>query len=183
MPPGHLLVASYLAVPVVSRSGEVLGGLLFGHPQPGVFTERAERIVVGLAAQAAVAIDTARLYDAERSAREAAEAASRAKDEFLSLTQRPDHRGRGRRARLARRDAGSGGLQRHRSGHGETALRQLRESRVCNILLDLFMPIMNGWRFRDESSVTPSSRRSRWSLSPPTRWRHAGRPVSASSTR
>ena len=62
MPNGHLPVRSYLAVPVVSRSGEVLGGLFFGHSQPGVFTERAERIVDGLAAQAAVAIDNARLY-------------------------------------------------------------------------------------------------------------------------
>src|SRR3984893_17693623 len=62
MPPGHLPVRSYLAVPVVSRSGAVLGGLFFGHPDPGVFTERAERVVTGMAAQAAVAIDNARLY-------------------------------------------------------------------------------------------------------------------------
>ena len=37
MPHGHLPVRSYLAVPVVSRCGEVLGGLFFGHAQPGVF--------------------------------------------------------------------------------------------------------------------------------------------------
>jgi PAS domain S-box-containing protein len=64
MPKGHLPVRSYLAVPVVSRSGEVIGGLFFGHPEIGVFTERAERLVAGVAAQAAVAIDNARLYDA-----------------------------------------------------------------------------------------------------------------------
>jgi hypothetical protein len=29
---------------MISRSGEILGGLLFGHPGPGVFTECAERI-------------------------------------------------------------------------------------------------------------------------------------------
>src|SRR5262249_52965312 len=34
MPKGHLPVVSYLAVPVVSRSGEVLGGLFFGHEKP-----------------------------------------------------------------------------------------------------------------------------------------------------
>src|SRR3954468_20060398 len=34
MPPGHLPVCSYLAVPVVARSGEVLGGLFFGHRDP-----------------------------------------------------------------------------------------------------------------------------------------------------
>lgn len=44
-PKGHLPVVSYLAVPVVSRSKEVIGGLFFGHSQPGVFSERAERLV------------------------------------------------------------------------------------------------------------------------------------------
>jgi PAS domain S-box-containing protein len=62
MPPGHLPVRSYLAVSVLSRTGEVLGGLFYGHAQPGMFSERAERILVGLAAQAAVAIDNSRLY-------------------------------------------------------------------------------------------------------------------------
>jgi PAS domain S-box-containing protein len=63
IPPGHLPVVSYLAVPVVSRSGGVLGGLFFGHPEAGVFSEREERIIVGLAAQAAIAIDNARLFE------------------------------------------------------------------------------------------------------------------------
>jgi PAS domain S-box-containing protein len=99
MPQGHLPVTSYLAVTVVSRFGDVIGGLFFGHSQPGVFQERHERIVEGLAAQTAVAIDNARLYqrsqDAlrereellrrEKLAREQAEVASRSKDEFLSL--------------------------------------------------------------------------------------------------
>lgn len=47
MPDGHLPVTSYLAVPVVSRSGEVLGGLFFGHPDPAVFTERDENYSFG----------------------------------------------------------------------------------------------------------------------------------------
>lgn len=98
MPPGHLPVRSYLAIPVISRSGEVIGGLFFGHSDPGIFTERAERIVVGIAAQAAVAIDNARLYEAarnasterehllasERAARTQAERMSELKDEFLA---------------------------------------------------------------------------------------------------
>ncbi len=91
MPEGHLPVVSYLAVPVVSRSGEVLGGLFFGAPEPGLFTEQHARIVEGLAAQAAVAMDNARLYEsaqraraeAERLYREAQES-SRLKDEFLA---------------------------------------------------------------------------------------------------
>ena len=57
MPPGHLPVRSYLAAPVISRTGQVLGGLLFGHPEAGVFDARAERI----------AIDNARLYQAAQS--------------------------------------------------------------------------------------------------------------------
>ncbi len=77
MPKGHLPVRSYLAIPVMSRSGEVLGGLFFGHPQPGVFGERAERIMRGLAAQAGVAIDNSRLHQSnirEIAARRATEA-------------------------------------------------------------------------------------------------------------
>ena len=84
MPKGHLPVRSYLAAPVKSRSGEVLGGLFFGHPQPGVFTERSERLVEGLAAQAAVAIDNAHLYERERAARAEAERMGALKDEFLA---------------------------------------------------------------------------------------------------
>lgn len=98
MPEGHLQVTSYLAVPVVSHSGEVLGGLFFGHSEPDVFTERDEIVVAGLAAQASVAMDNARLYEAakrahaeaERAAEEKerlyrqAEESSRLKEEFLA---------------------------------------------------------------------------------------------------
>lgn len=62
MPKGHLPVVSYLAVPVTTREGEVLGGLFFGHSDEGVFSENEERLAESLAAQAAVAIDNARLY-------------------------------------------------------------------------------------------------------------------------
>ena len=64
MPKGHLPVVSYLAVPVVSRSGEVHGGLFFGHDQPGAFNQDAEDIVTGIASHAAIAIDNARLLQA-----------------------------------------------------------------------------------------------------------------------
>jgi PAS domain S-box-containing protein len=98
MPKGHLPVRSYLAVPVKSRSGEVIGGLFFGHSGTGVFNDRAERLVVGVAAQAGIAIDNARMYEAaqraaeerktllesERAARAAAERMSEVKDEFLA---------------------------------------------------------------------------------------------------
>ena len=64
MPKGHLPVVSYLAVPVTSRTGEVIGGLFFGHPETGRFKQRQERLMEGIAAQAAIAIDNAQLYRA-----------------------------------------------------------------------------------------------------------------------
>jgi signal transduction histidine kinase/CheY-like chemotaxis protein len=70
-------VRSYLAVPVIGRGGEVLGGLFFGHSQSGVFSERHELLATGVAGWAAIALDNARLYQ------EAAEA-NRVKDEFLA---------------------------------------------------------------------------------------------------
>ncbi|MFN2531295.1 MAG: PAS domain S-box protein [Pyrinomonadaceae bacterium] len=70
---GHLQVTSYLAVPIVSRSGEIYGGLFFGHSEPGVFTSRVARIVEGLSAQASIALDNARLYEATQRARAEAE--------------------------------------------------------------------------------------------------------------
>src|SRR5690606_27077373 len=84
MPQGHLPVKSYLAVPVVSRSGEVIGGLFFGHPEAGMFSERDARIAEGIAAFAAIGIDNARLYDQVKAGQKKAEAASRAKSDFLA---------------------------------------------------------------------------------------------------
>ena len=77
MPPGHLPVRSYLAAPVLSRTGKVHGGLFLGHKDVGVFTERHERLTVGLAAWAALALDNGHLYaEAQR--------ANAAKDQFLA---------------------------------------------------------------------------------------------------
>jgi len=98
MPAGHLPVRSYLAVPVKLADGEVFGGLFFGHAEPGVFTADHERMVEAMAAQAAVGISKARLFEAAEAARDKAEAearekerlyheateASRMKDEFLA---------------------------------------------------------------------------------------------------
>ena len=84
IPRGHPPVRSYLAIPVIGRSGDRLGGLFFGHAEAGVFTDSDERIVSGLAAQGAIAIENARLFDAVQRAREAAEIANRLKDEFLA---------------------------------------------------------------------------------------------------
>ena len=78
MPPGHLPVRSYLAVPVTGVNGAVLGGLFFGHSKPGVFTALHEQLVSGIAAWAAVALENSRLYEEARTA-------NRMKDEFLAV--------------------------------------------------------------------------------------------------
>ena len=70
-PADHPPVRSYLAVPVVSHSGGVLGGMFFGHSEPGMFSERVERVITGIAAQVAIAFDNARLY--QKSQQEIAE--------------------------------------------------------------------------------------------------------------
>lgn len=62
MPEGHLPVRSFLAVPVTSRSGKVIGGLFFGHAETGRFSENHEKLMLGIAGQAAIAFDNARLY-------------------------------------------------------------------------------------------------------------------------
>jgi len=92
-------VHSYLAVPIVLRSGAVVGGLALGHRDRDVFTERTKRLATGIAAQAAIAFDNALLYEAtrrtaeerarlldtERSARSQLEHASVKRDEALAI--------------------------------------------------------------------------------------------------
>jgi len=77
MPPGHLPVRSYLAVPVKGRLGEVLGGLFFAHAQPDRFTADHERFVAGVATWASIALENSRLYVGVQEA-------SQLKDEFLA---------------------------------------------------------------------------------------------------
>ncbi len=97
-PSGHLPVRSYLAVPVIGRNGEVLGGLFFGHANVGVFTENSEHIVTSIAGPAGIALENAKLQQeqkdtankyqqlatAERAARSEAERVGKMKDEFLA---------------------------------------------------------------------------------------------------
>ena len=99
MPAGHLPVRSYLAVPVVSRSGVTLGALLFGHDQPARFGEREERLATELAWQAATAIDNARLFQASQN--EVAERA-RAQAELRTLNETLESRITERTAELMR---------------------------------------------------------------------------------
>jgi PAS domain S-box-containing protein len=78
MPPGHLPVVSYLAVPVFSKEGSAIGGLFYGHSSPAMFTAEHEELVSGVAAQAALALENARLF-------EKVEALNVKKDEFIGL--------------------------------------------------------------------------------------------------
>jgi PAS domain S-box-containing protein len=78
MPKGHLPVVSYLAVPVVSKSENVIGGLFFGHPEPGKFTREHEQVVSSVVSQAATALDNAKLY-------EQVKVLNAKKDEFIGL--------------------------------------------------------------------------------------------------
>jgi PAS domain S-box-containing protein len=78
MASGDLRVRSYLAVPVKGRRANVLGALVFGHSQPRMFTEQHQRLAVGVAAWASVALENARLY-------EETQTANRLKDEFLAV--------------------------------------------------------------------------------------------------
>ena len=78
MPKGHLPVISYLAVPVISKTGVVIGGLFFGHPKSGMFTSEHENLVATVASQAAIALDNAMLYEEINSL-------NNKKDEFISF--------------------------------------------------------------------------------------------------
>ena len=97
-PQGHLPVVSYLAVPVRSHGGDVIGGLFFGHEDRAVFTERHEKLAEGIAAWAAVAMDNARLMSRERNAvAEAQRAHERLREIFeqapaaIRVFEGPDH--------------------------------------------------------------------------------------------
>ncbi|WP_090499683.1 sensor histidine kinase [Pedobacter terrae] len=74
----YLPVISYLAVPVKTKSGEVIGGLFFGHPDQAVFKEEHEELVFTVASQAAIAIENSRLF------KEVKELSAK-KDEFIAM--------------------------------------------------------------------------------------------------
>jgi PAS domain S-box-containing protein len=63
MPKGHLPVHSYLAIPIKGQSGEVFGGLFYGHEKTNVFQQDAEDLVATIAAQAAIAMENLHLRE------------------------------------------------------------------------------------------------------------------------
>ncbi|MEH6307355.1 PAS domain S-box protein [Olivibacter sp. CPCC 100613] len=78
IPNGHLPIVSYLAAPVTSAKGIVMGGLFLGHPDVGKFNVHHENLISNITAQAAIALDNSRLF-------EEVKALSAKKDEFIAL--------------------------------------------------------------------------------------------------
>jgi PAS domain S-box-containing protein len=57
-----LKLRSGLRVPVISNSGQIIGVMFFGHSQPSRFQKAVGDVLLGMAAQAAIAVDNAGLY-------------------------------------------------------------------------------------------------------------------------
>lgn len=74
--------SSWLAACVRTRTGRVLGAIFLADPATGHFTLQHERLLEGLAAQAAVSLENLTLLQAERRAREALEHTNRELDQF-----------------------------------------------------------------------------------------------------
>ncbi|HSD88954.1 MAG TPA: GAF domain-containing protein, partial [Kofleriaceae bacterium] len=74
--------ASFHATPVIARGGKVIGALVFGFDQTGAFTENTERLITGVAAQAAIAMDNARLFADARELISALEKTNAELDQF-----------------------------------------------------------------------------------------------------
>ncbi|HEX8154723.1 MAG TPA: ATP-binding protein [Thermoanaerobaculia bacterium] len=65
--------------------GHTIGALGFVFDEEQAFDEDERNYLTSIAGQCAIALERARLFESERKAREEAEAASRAKDEFLAV--------------------------------------------------------------------------------------------------
>ncbi|WP_375469721.1 AAA family ATPase [uncultured Nostoc sp.] len=65
--------------------GWAVGGITLGFPQPQLLSGEDQAFILAVAQQCAQAIARAHLYEAERTARNAAESANRIKDEFLAV--------------------------------------------------------------------------------------------------
>ena len=106
--------------------------------EPGVFADRAERLIAGIAAQAAIAIDNARLFQAaerEIAERRRAEAALQAlnatlEQRVLDEVQRA-HQGRGAAAPGPEDGGGRPADRRHRPRLQQHAGRDHRRPRTC----------------------------------------------------
>ncbi len=81
----HPPMRGWLAAPLTGRDGRNIGLIQLSDKYSGEFTEEDEAMIVQLAQMASVAIENARLYEAEQQARTQAETVNRIKDEFLAV--------------------------------------------------------------------------------------------------
>src|SRR3546814_15448726 len=123
MPKGHLPVVSYLAVPVISRTGAVHGGLFIAHDEPGRFDDEAEEIVKTIAAHAAIAIDNAELLAEARREAEARRAAAEANAKLAAIAQHSDDAilSKSLHGHIAKRNSSH---PRHYAHHGDETYRK-----------------------------------------------------------
>jgi PAS domain S-box-containing protein len=77
-------VSSAAYVPLTA-GGETVGVISFGYPTAREFSDEERAFLLALGQQAAIAVERARLFAAEQAARREAEAANRAKAEFLAV--------------------------------------------------------------------------------------------------
>ena len=77
-------VTSGASIPLIA-AGEVVGVICFAFREPRTFADSERDFLLALGRQAALAVDRARLSDAERIARDEAEAANIGKSEFLAV--------------------------------------------------------------------------------------------------
>lgn len=78
IPGDHPKVRSYLSVPVISSSGSVIGGLIYGHQDVGAFKQEHEDLVSNIAVQAAISLDNSVLFEQVKTL-------SDKKDEFIAV--------------------------------------------------------------------------------------------------
>jgi PAS domain S-box-containing protein len=84
LPDAPYTIRSALVVPIVSGAS-LVGVMTLHHSEPGHFEERHAQFMQGAADQIALALHNAQLYDELFQAKEAAEAANRAKSEFVAF--------------------------------------------------------------------------------------------------
>nr|WP_317631955.1 ATP-binding protein [uncultured Flavobacterium sp.] len=78
LPKGHLAVRSYMSIPVISMTGENLGSLLFGHPEPNKFSQEHIKMMQSIASQSAIALENSRLLESVKTL-------SSKKDVFITM--------------------------------------------------------------------------------------------------
>jgi PAS domain S-box-containing protein len=82
-PPGEASFCSWLAVPLIFRD-RIIGMLGIDKAEPAFFTERHAEVAMAFAAQAAITIENAQLFENMEKAHHQAETANQAKSRFLA---------------------------------------------------------------------------------------------------